>query len=512
VSNSRKKNVISGFIASAGGSTTLQLVSLFVIPLYLELTSQELFGLWLTLGAILGWIKIGDMGIGLALTKRSIEALESNNYDLLCRLAYGAILSTLIFGILVSGTGYLFTEKLVSMLKVSGSLKNEFIATFHVLLFVAFIRPGFGVFGSLIDAKQHIAFLHIKNTIVTLSSIALTIFLLFLDFGIISFAYGLLFEALIMPFIDIIYLKIIDNKVYLFPIKTSRKDIVSLLRFGGPFQVLKIANLVSTSVDNIIITSILGASSVTIYVFTGKLAFLFAVFLVGIIPSILFPGVTQLFELGDKKKITNLYIKLSNLAIRSGLLMGSIYFVINELFVDLWVGPENYGGPELTTIFVIWIILESFIRGITSIIYASGDLHGLTTVSFLEAVLNIILTLYFIETLGLLGVVLGTVLSRAATFFYVPLKINKILIINNFKYIKLLIVNGVFGSIPTLIAVGAINIYMNEAIGSTMQIIIICGTAILTNIASYEGLFLMKQKGVSWKGRVKLLKTHYYSI
>jgi len=45
-----------------------------------------------------------------------------------------------------------------------------------------------------------------------------------------------------------------------------------------------------------------------------------------------------------------------------------------------------------------------------------------------------------------------------------------------------------------------------------MQIIIIFGAAILTNIASYEGVFLMKQKGVGWKDRVKLLRTHYYSI
>jgi O-antigen/teichoic acid export membrane protein len=510
--SSRKKNAILGFISSMGGSSIIQLVSLFVIPLYLDLTSQELFGLWLTLGAILGWIKIGDMGIGLALTKRSVKALESNNYDLLRRLAYGAILSTLIFGILISGTGYLFTENLVSMLEVSGNLGNEFIATYHVLLFVAFIRPGFGVFGSVIDAKQHIAFLHIRNTIVTLSSIALTILLLFLDFGIVSFAYGLLFEALIMPFIDIIYLKRIDNKIYLFPIKTSKKDIISLLRFGGPFQVLKIANLVSTSVDNIIIASILGASSVTIYVFTGKLAFLFAVFLVGVIPTVLFSGIAQLFELGNKKKITSLYIKLSTLAIRSGILMGSIYFVINEMFVDLWVGPENYGGYELTAIFVIWIIVESFIRGITNIIYASGDLRGLTTVSFFEAVLNIILTLYLIEDLGLLGVVLGTVLSRAVTFFYIPLKANKILKINSFKYIKELIINGVYHSIPTLFVIVAINIYMDKTFEPAIQIMIICIAAILTNIASYEGLFLMKQKGVKWKDRVKLLKTNYYSV
>jgi len=98
--SNRKKSAISGFIASSGGAIILQLVGLIVIPLYLNLTSQELFGLWLTLGAVLGWIKIGDMGLGMALTRRSVEAWENNNYKLLCRLAYGAILPALIFGVL----------------------------------------------------------------------------------------------------------------------------------------------------------------------------------------------------------------------------------------------------------------------------------------------------------------------------------------------------------------------------------------------------------------------------
>ena len=57
----RKRNVFTGFISSISTSFILQLVSLLIIPFYLKLTSQELFGLWLTLGAILGWIKIGDM-------------------------------------------------------------------------------------------------------------------------------------------------------------------------------------------------------------------------------------------------------------------------------------------------------------------------------------------------------------------------------------------------------------------------------------------------------------------
>jgi O-antigen/teichoic acid export membrane protein len=507
--SSRKKRSIYGFIASLGGNTSLQLVALLVTPLYLDLTSQELFGLWLTLGSVLGWIKLGDMGIGMALTRRSVEALEKNNYDLLRRLIYGAILSFLVLGVIFSGIGYLLTDTLVEMFGISGAIESDFRRTFYVLLSVALIGPCFGVFGSVIEAKQHIAFQQINHTVVTLLSIGVNVLLLFLGFGIISFAFGFLFKALLMPFIEIIYLRRIDNRIELFPIKTSKKDIISLLKFGGLFQILKIANLVSTSADNIIIASILGASFVSIYVFTGKLAFLFAVFLISIIPSILFPGISQLFELGDKEKIARLYIKLSNISIRVGLLIGILYLSVNESFVNLWVGSENYGGLELTTIFVAWVILESFLRGITAIIYSSRELHGLTVVSFIEAGLNILLTLYFIKSLGLFGVALATILSRLITLFYTPLKINKLLKINNFKYL-IGLVNTILHSMPMLIIVTLLNNYIDQNDHSIMRIVIIISVVLLSNIISFEGVFLMKQKGVKWKDRIKTLKTYYY--
>ena len=510
--SNRKKRSIYGFIASLGGNTSLQLVTLLVTPLYLDLTSQELFGLWLTLGSILGWIKLGDMGIGMALTRRSVEALEKNNYDLLRRLIYGAILSFLVLGVIFSGIGYLLTDTLVEMFGISGAIESDFRRAFYVLLSVALIGPCFGVFGSVIEAKQHIAFQQINHTVVTLLSIGVNVLLLFLGFGIISFAFGLLFKALLMPFIEIIYLRRIDKRIELFPIKTSKKDIISLLKFGGLFQILKIANLVSTSADNIIIASILGTSFVSIYVFTGKLAFLLAVFLISIIPSILFPGISQLFELGERKKISRLYIKLSNLSIRLGLFTGIFYFTVNESFVNLWVGSESYGGLELTTIFVVWIILESFLRGITAIIYSSGELHGLTVVSFIEAGLNILLTLYFVGSFGLFGVALGTILSRIITLFYVPLKINKLLKINNYKYIKGLVNNSILYSMPMLIIVTITNNYIGKNEYPIMQIIIIAAVALLSNVISFEGVFLIKQKGVRWRDRVKLLKEHYYSV
>ena len=56
-----------------------------------------------------------------------------------------------------------------------------------ILLIVALIRPACVSLSSIINAKQHIAFLHIKNTTVSLLSICVNIIFLKLGYGISSF-------------------------------------------------------------------------------------------------------------------------------------------------------------------------------------------------------------------------------------------------------------------------------------------------------------------------------------
>ena len=420
----------------------------------------------------------------------------------------------LSLGFFFAGIGYIVTDKLISVFDINSILEVDFKNTYHLLLLIAALRPAFGVFGSLIDGKQHIAFLGARNTVVSLLTTAVTLLFLYLDFGIISFAYGLLFEALVIPFIDITYLSIVDKKVKFLPIQTSKKEVVALLEFGGPYQILKLTNIISTNVDNLIIASLIGLASVPIYVFTGKLAFVSAIFLIGIIPSMLFPGIAQLFELDDFKRIQSVYVKLSNIAIRVGLLTGVIYFTINEAFIGIWVGSGNFGGIELSVIFVAWIIFESFVRGITIIIHSSGKLKSLAIVSSIEAIINVCLTLMLIKQMGIFGAVLGSVLSRLISVFYIPLKINTILNLEHSRYLSELKIGSILRSLPMVFLASATHGYL-YLIDITLTIFQATVTAFIflsINIITFEGAFLLRLKGVPLVGRLKLLKSHYLTV
>jgi len=505
----RKIKSIWAFLASVGSSTVLQLVGLVITPFYLELTSQELFGLWLTLGSLVGWISLGDLGIGMALTRRAVSAIDKSDYLELKKLTYGAMLSFIVIGFFFFICGIYLTDTLVSLFTISQSLAADFRATYFILLIVILIGQPLGVFDSIIEAKQHIAFQKINNTIFAFLAIIINILLLYVGYGIISFSISILITTLIKPIVSIYYLKRIDKKIEFYPFSTSMRQIKELFKFGGLFQILKIANLISTSTDNIVIASILGASFVSIYVFTSKIAFIIAVGLISIIPIILFPGMSQLFDIGDIFKIRNIYFGLVKIAIRLGISVGIFYYTVNETFIHLWVGDSNFGGNMLTFVFVIWIIIESFLRGITSILYASTKIRGLSIISIIESVLNLAISLFLVKYYGLVGVALGTVFSRLITLIYVPLKINKLLKVNSIYFLNKIVGQTIINCIPTILILLTADFFLIANLTSIWFILIMGVLTFFINILLFEGIFIFKQKNKSFKKRILMLKSYY---
>ena len=507
---SKSFNVATSYSIELLGTFFLQILNLLIVPIYLKLTSQELFGLWLTIGSIVGWMNLGEMSIGMALTRRLISAIELNDYPQIRKLINSAFIAFSIIGGFFLLIAVVFMNKLAIFLNIRIEYINEFKSTLFILLIAGFLTTAFGIFAAPLEAKQYLVFARLNNLFMNLIGIPITLIFLKNNFGIISFAYSFLIINLLKPINGIFYLKIKEPKIKFLPISISFSEIKHLLKFGGYYQIIKIANLVSVNTDNIIIAGYLGSSFVSIFTFTGKLALVFASTIISILPGILFPAMSQLFEKSDFKTLTKTYIALVKFSVRFSLLIGIIYYTINKYFVSMWVGQESYGGEILTLSFVLWIITESFIRGITSILYASSDLKKLTVFITIESILNIFLSLFLVKQYGIIGVTLGTVFSRLVTIFYIPNTINKKLKIDNVSTILIPILLTVLYSIPTIIVIMFIKSILNNNNSDIYYIIIFSIVGVVVNFISFEGLFLFKSKPKSFKELPKLLKNYYY--
>jgi len=482
-----------GFFASIGGTIFLQITTLLATPLYLDYTSQEIYGMWLILISIFGWLQFGDMGIGMSLTKRSIEALEKNDYELLTKYFYAALISFTLIGFIFGLIGLGFYYKIDTLFNIDNSNQDIFKKAFLFLILAGFLSPVSKIFSSIIESHQRIAFLKVSSTLISFFSIIITLILLSVNFGLLSFVFGIFLKVLLTPIVEFFFLKKIDAHFNLSLRYPTKKEFFDLLSFGGKFQILKIANMVTTNVDYILIGVFLSSSLVSVYTFSSKLAILFCIGLMSLLPSVLFPGLSQLFELNDHKKIKNVYYIITKLSLRVGILFSIIFYSINEPFVNLWVGKENFGGDLLTYIFVFWILIECYLRGITAIIYASGKIGKLTIYSIVEAVFNVFLTIYLINKFQLPGVAAGTLISRIVTLFFIPYFINKLISVNFLHFFNINL-NVLIHSLPTVI-IGIIVKHSFFRLYSDIYYILISGLIIvITNFIFFELLHLIKQK------------------
>ena len=73
---SRTQKALLGFASDVGGLIALTIISFIAAPIILELTSQTLYGFWVTTISILGYLALTDLGLGMSLT-RFIAAIAS---------------------------------------------------------------------------------------------------------------------------------------------------------------------------------------------------------------------------------------------------------------------------------------------------------------------------------------------------------------------------------------------------------------------------------------------------
>ena len=509
---SRKQKSIKGFISDILGSFSIQILGLILVPLYLDLTSEELYGLWLTLGSVIAWISMGDMGIGISLTRKLVKNNENNDYIGINKLIYSAFVTFLLVGIVFVSIFYIFFDSFILFFKIKDSMLLDFKNTYLVILIFTIIKMPLNVFKSFIESKQEISYLKIVRAIFEFITAFITLVFLYNDFGIISFAYGLIITAIFEPIIDVLYLKRIDKNFNIFPIIISIKDIKSLFKLGYKIQLLKISNIVATNTDNFIILGYMGASFVSIYVFSTKIAVIVALVFASKLPTILFPAISQLFEQKKFKKLRSVYSLLFRNSLRFTIIFGTIFYFINENFINLWVGNKYYGGNDLNLVFVFYIIVESILRSISVFLYASEDLTKLSILSIIEALLNISISLFLVNDYGLIGLALGTIISKLlTTFFYVPYAINKILNINFSYFFKNNVLNVVYLSLPTIIVpLFFYNIF--AFINSDLFfIIMIPSITLISNFMFFEGYHIKKSNIKNFKQLLNSI-SQYHSV
>jgi O-antigen/teichoic acid export membrane protein len=249
--------------------------------------------------------------------------------------------------------------------------------------------------------------------------------------------------------------------------------------------------------DTIIIANFISTTNVTVYVLTMKLCN-FTRFIPARILGFAFPSIAQLVIERDFKKLHEITLKFFRLSLRIGFFSGTTILIFNKIFVQNWVGLDKYGGGFLSILFAILCFRESFFVIFFNIIYSTKDIKTITKINFIEAILNIILSIFFLQFWGITGVALGTILSSCifSTLYgwHKSSKIIQLPILNFLPSINTVLIK----SIPTVtvLLIGS-QLFLNSF--SWVRFVLILIFASITNMFCFEGITLIKYRKLSYK-------------
>ena len=502
---SRSKKAILGLITDMGGTALLTVVGLITAPIILRLTSVSLYGFWITTLSILGFLALTDIGIGMSLTRLVAGMTTEKESPALSRLVSSAFFSFCAAGLFFLLVGIGLSPFVPGWFKIPPAEASNVIHAYYIAVLSGAIALPLSIFSAIVTGFQRMAVGNSVSSLIALIAIGITLGLLYAGLGIIALALPMLFTVGASSLINFLYVRRLCPHLTVKITLVNRQDLLSLLTFGGYFQLARIANTIAVSADSIVIAAVKGAAMVTPYAFTSKLAVLFSINLASKLPIAVFPALSQMVALNEIKQLQRVFIVLTRYATRLAA-VGAIFFIIvNEKFVSLWVGPQHFGGSLLNAVFVYWILQDTIYRGTSSLIYALGDIRNWVIVTFAEAGINILLSIMLVGSLGLAGVALGTSIGKTfTTAWYGPYFTCKKL---NLSLRRFALDGILYTTIRSLPSVG-FTLWLSYVLPiewGWLWIVLVGLAAFLTNVLLFEGLELLKPSDLPWRERVHKL-------
>jgi O-antigen/teichoic acid export membrane protein len=481
------------------GQLVITLANFAIAPVILHYTSQILYGVWISALSILSYVALTDLGMNQALT-RIIAGMAGQAKD----EALNRVISTAFFVFCVAGAivlivGFSISAQIPHWFDVPAQDIEGVVSAYRIAVIAGALALSCAVFSGVVTGFQRLAVDNTVRNAVALVGLALSVGLLMLGWSLLALALSMLFTVVATAVLTGYYAWRFHPGIQIRPAYVNLEDFKHLIGFGGYFQLGRIANTVAFSSDNLVISATMGASHVMPYVFTSRLATAISFTVASKLPVAVFPAMSQMFAEKDFANLQRVTLRLGAYSARLAVVGAAVYAAVNQQFVALWVGPQQFGGTLLCAVFCYWILQDTISRSTTGIVFASGKLRLWSFASLAEAALNLAASLLLVRQLGLVGVALGTSIGKTlTTAWIVPLLICRSIRLSARRFIWEGILKPGLISLPSVVATLSLAVLLSADLG-WLRLFVIGAAASVANFLSFEGRVLLRNPRQGWK-------------
>lgn len=409
-----KKQVKYGIIISYIVLVLSIIIHLVTTPLYLKYLGDNLFGIKSFCNSLVSYITLVTLGMSSSYIRfytkmekeEGVEGVKRVNSIYLLFYIIASFLGFFVFCVIV----LLLSHRIIDLTKYNDEQINIIIIIVVIQSVSTIVSFLLSIFELNITANERFIFKNSVNCMITILNPILTIVFLYFGYSVIA----TVIISSICTFIQLIL-----NMLYsIFFVKIRFKMLTKsdftlfkeILVFSTYIFIIQIVSELNNESDKIILGILVGSEAVTLY----QIGVQFRTYLNSLaitISNSYSPYINKCVLENDKIAINNVFNKVSELQ------MIVLFFIVGGFvscglpFTIAWLGP----GYELTyyiATFVLVIQTVSYSQLAAVEIQRALNKHKFRAILYLiVAIINVIISIILCYGIGIMGCVIGTVIS-----------------------------------------------------------------------------------------------------
>lgn len=403
-----KKNILFGYL----GNIVLLIIQFLSRTIFISTLGIAYLGVNGLYTNVLSVLSLADLGISTAMNYSLYKPVASNDIEFIKRLMKYYQRAYWMIAIVISGFGIALIPLIPLIVKNPGLISNSELIVYYLIFLFNTVSSYFVAYKySLVNAEQKN---YIQTNIQTITTvvtvffqiIVLFVFKSFLGYLVIGASVNLVQKIFVNSYLNRLYpyLTCKDvkplSKSERFPIKSNIKALIYH----------KIGSVSIHQTDNIIISSFINVATVGLISNYNMLMTSINSF-INIIFNSVISGFGNLIASENKEHQYMVFKAYRFLGFWVYGFSTLAFYVLMNPFIELWIGKEMLISKDV----IILILVNYYFLGHRIVIgnfkTAAGIFEDDKYIAILQAVVNLVVSVILVQSMGLIGVYIGTIVS-----------------------------------------------------------------------------------------------------
>ena len=418
---SRTKNAIINAFASMGAKVITIFINFITRTVFIYTLGVEYLGVSGVFSSILTMLSLAELGFAETITYKLYKPIANNDKTKVSELMnfYRKIYN--IIGTIVLVIGIILIPFLDLLIDTNINIKENIVVIYLLYLINTSMSYFFVYKATLLQASQKKYIVSTVQTITTIikaiiNCIILVIFHNFILYLVIEIFSTVLYNIIISMITSRKYGQLMNNK----EAHLSKREKKNIFRDVKAMFLYKISGVVLNGTDNIIISKMLGNTSVGLYsnytmIINQVYSFILQIY------SASTASIGNMAAVEKKEKQEKVFNNTIFLSFCIFCFCTTVLWVLINPFIKIWLGEQFV----LDNTIVCCIVVNFYIMGMATPITNFRNANGLFVQGkyrpLVMTIINIISSIILAKFFGIAGVILGTIISRITTqFWYDP--------------------------------------------------------------------------------------------